>query len=355
MTDVRKDRLQAWFEQQSRSLFSGESPQPNLSPVSGDASFRRYFRGRVGEQAYILVDAPPDNEDNPSFVKVSELFKQAGVNVPDIYAVDYEDGFMLLEDFGDALYLPELESSKRAAGKALPKNAESLYRAAIASLLKLQSGVDAAQLPPYDEAQLRREMALFPEWFCGRFLGLELSADEEALLETTFAFLVDQALQQPVVAVHRDFHSRNLMLLPTAVEDRLSPPGVIDFQDAVGGPYTYDAVSLFRDCYVEWPEEWVRRWALQYFHQARTSLALDIDEARFVRDFDLIGLQRHLKVIGIFSRLAIRDNKPGYLADIPLVVSYLLSVARSYNELADFVAWFDHRVAPEAATKLKTG
>ena len=217
--------------------------------------------------------------------------------------------------------------------------------------MQLQARVDKKRLDPYDRKTLRREMGLFEEWFCQAFLGMGLSADEQALIANCLTLLEDAALAQATVAVHRDYHSRNLMLVPDRGDH--TGPGIIDFQDARNGPYTYDLVSLLRDCYIRWPQAQVEAWGRQYLQRAQAAgIATDVSATQFSRDFDLMGMQRHLKVMGIFSRLCIRDHKSGYLADIPLVIQYFLQVGRRYPELGFFIQWFEDRVLPLAREKL---
>ena len=270
--------------------------------------------------------------------------------MPRVFASDFERGFLLLEDLGDALYLPRL---LRCQAEGDTEEADRLYQQAIASLVRLQTGDKKERLGPYDRHELHREMTLFDEWFCRRLLRLTPDAREQALIEGTFTLLEDAALAQPAVAVHRDYHSRNLMLPDPARHAAGNGPGIVDFQDAVSGAYTYDLVSLLRDCYIRWPEERVRQWALAYLAQAQAAgIAGDRDEEAFLREFDLMGLQRHLKVMGIFSRLAIRDKKSAYLADIPLVIRYFRDVAARHPEMAAFLDWFDNTVMPVAGSTL---
>ena len=311
--------------------------------VSGDASFRRYFRIASGEQAFIAVDAPPQHEDNPRFVRVCEMFLGTGVHAPTIQAQDFEQGFLLLEDLGDALYLDTLLQCQQQGDIA---RADELYKQAIDALVQFQSGINKEQLDPFDSSELQREMRLFDEWFCEGLLKLRLDEGERELIQYCYDFLEQAALQQTEVGVHRDYHSRNLLIT--------SPnPGIIDFQDAVAGAYSYDLVSLLRDCYIRWDDENLNRWLSYYHEQASASgIIAGVAPEQLRRDFDLMGLQRHLKVMGIFCRLFLRDNKTRYLADIPLVMSYFLDVAENYPELQDFVAWFRDRVQPAAETEL---
>ena len=366
--DQRKEALVAWARHCLEDM-TGYSPVVGeVEIVSGDASFRRYFRLRFEralqcdhelvsenkrhyllQSQFVIVDAPPAHEDCEQFVHVASLFRRAGVLTPRVLEVDYDRGFMLLQDFGDRLYLPTLQEGV---------NVDAMYRAAMSSLVQLQAQGDTAGLPHYDRALLRKELNLFNDWFCERFLDLMLNDDERDLIERTWTFLEDAALSQPQVCVHRDFHSRNLMLL--SPDPELNPdqsPGVIDFQDAVVGANTYDLVSLLRDCYIVWPAERVRGWALEFREMA---LAVGLitndsehDEQAFLRDFDLMGLQRHLKVIGIFSRLNLRDGKSSYMADIPLVIDYVLKVAAQHPEMNEFVQWFQSKILPLATPKLQ--
>ena len=323
------------------------SPVPPLSMVSGDASFRRYFRASWQGYSYIAVDAPPQHENSSAFIRVCRMLRAAGVRAPEIFASDLERGFLLLEDFGDSQLLPKLS---RLQSNGESQRAGAIYQRALQTLLLIQRSPEKERLDPYDRDQLRSEMQLFIDWFCKAFLELELSDSEHAVIDQAMHFLEEAALSQPTVMVHRDFHSRNLMLLDDSAVPAL---GVIDFQDAVHGPYSYDVVSLLRDCYLRWEPETVNRWALTYWQAARADgLLADVSEAQFLRDFDLMGLQRHLKVMGIFCRLSLRDNKSQYLADIPLVIQYFLEVSRQYPELGDFVEWFNRRAMPVANQRL---
>ena len=337
--------LQQWV---CRALeVSVGSPVPPLSMVSGDASFRRYFRASWQGHSYIAVDAPPQHENSSAFIRVCRMLRAAGVRAPEIFASDLERGFLLLEDFGDSQLLPKL-SALQSDGES--QRAGAIYQCALQTLLLIQRSPEKERLDPYDRDQLRSEMQLFIDWFCKAFLELELSDSEHAVIDQAMHFLEEAALSQPTVMVHRDFHSRNLMLLDDSAAPAL---GVIDFQDAVHGPYSYDVVSLLRDCYLRWEPETVNRWALTYWQAARADgLLAEVSEAQFLRDFDLMGLQRHLKVMGIFCRLSLRDNKSRYLADIPLVSQYFLEVSRQYPELGDFVEWFNRRAMPVANQRL---
>ena len=349
MDDARLQALTRWANAALDQLIPAKQSLVELEPVSGDASFRRYFRTRLDQRSFIAVDAPPSNEDNEAFVRISSLFQDAGVRTPAVLSANYKQGFMLLDDFGDRLYLHHLLHLQEQGSTEATAD---LYRRAIDTLIKLQRGVEYERLDPYDRGKLHDEMALFEKLYCEEFLCLRLSDGDRELIARTFTFLEDAALGQMVVAVHRDYHSRNLMLLDAEVYGGDTGPGVIDFQDAVAGPYTFDLVSLLRDCYIQWPAERVREWALYYFDSAQSKAVIgDISPQQFLRDLDLMGLQRNLKVMGIFSRLCIRDKKPQYLADIPLVIQYFLNVSQKYPELAHFRNWFTQKVLPVAVTK----
>jgi len=321
-----------------------------ISVASADASFRRYFRvsrGDVDPAAWapradtlIVMDAPPGKEDVAPYLKVSSLLEQAGAHVPHVHASDSKRGFIVMEDLGDIQYLSRLKTGR---------GVDKLYGEALTTLANIQvRGLRAASaLPPYDRAPLERELNLMPEWFLRKHLGLELSPEERALLTVSFEFLINEALLQPQVFVHRDFHSRNLMVLPN---DNKGGPGVIDFQDALCGPIGYDLVSLLKDCYISWSRERVERWVRGY-RRVLGNLGANVgdSEYQFMRWFDLIGVQRHLKVLGIFARLWHRDGKIGYLADLPLTLQYVRDACRRYPELVEFERWLAWRVEPQLA------
>jgi aminoglycoside/choline kinase family phosphotransferase len=303
----------------------------DFAPASGDASFRRYFRITTGERSYIAMDAPPEKEALQPFVQVARSLEAIGLNVPHIHAEEPSKGFLLLQDLGSTLYLDRLT----------PATVERLYGDALGALVTIQACGPREGLPRYDRALLMREMELFREWLVGRELSLSLTSDEQAMLERTFELLADNALQQPQVCVHRDYHSRNLMVTPS------HNPGILDFQDAVIGPVTYDLVSLLRDCYVSWPVEQVEAWVQGYFELALQSGVLRAEhEAEFLAWFDLMGAQRHLKASGIFARLNRRDGKPGYLRDIPRTLGYILPLAERYPQLAGLVELLQSKVLP---------
>lgn len=305
-----------------------------LEPASSDASFRRYFRAwRADGATRVVMDAPPGKEDVGPFLKVAALLAGCGVHVPEVEAADVGRGFVLLEDLGSVLYLGRLRAGD---------DPEPLYADALAALRQMQlAGGAAAQLAPYDRVALEREMALMPEWFCERHLQLHLQPEDRAVLEASFELLTHEALAQPRVFVHRDYHSRNLLLLGER------NPGIVDFQDALAGPVTYDLVSLLKDCYIDWPRERVERWVGDY--RARLAAAggpAAQSAAQFLRWFDLIGLQRHIKVLGIFARLWWRDGKSGYLTDLPRTLRYVVDAAGRYPELHAFALWLQRRVLP---------
>jgi hypothetical protein len=330
--DSRLDQLQNWLREDLRW------PLVRVAPASADASFRRYFRiWRPDGVTRIVMDAPPDKEDVAPYLKVSELLARCAVHVPRVEASDVRRGFVLLEDLGSISYLSQLQAD---AG------VEALYQDALTALLRIQIGGRElhGQLPQYDRPVLARELELMPQWFCTRHLGLSLGDTDRALIESTFEFLIAEALAQPLVFVHRDFHSRNLMALSAA------NPGIIDFQDALAGPSAYDLVSLLKDCYIDWPRARVEGWVRGY----RTRLIAaggdgGRDDSLYLRWFDLIGLQRHIKVLGIFARLWYRDGKRGYLDDLPRTLGYVRDSARRYPELQQFSQWVETRLVPELA------
>ncbi len=336
MSDQRLAQLRQWLT----PLRGFESH--HIEVASADASFRRYFRVRRDDgTTWIAMDAPPDKEDLPTYLRVSALLEGCGVHVPRVLADDTAQGFALLEDLGGTHMLTALNQGADPG---------ALYDQALDTLARLQLSGDAASrhLPPYDRATLLREMQLLPDWYCARHLQMEPDAATQALLQRTFDLLADAALAQPQVFVHRDYHSRNLMVTPA------HSPGVIDFQDALRGPVGYDLASILKDCYVEWPREQVRQWVAQFRArllaggEAGRALAGSSDAA-FLRAFDLIGLQRHIKVLGIFARLFWRDGKTGYLADLPRTLGYVQATARDIPELAEFSAFVDARLAPGLA------
>jgi aminoglycoside/choline kinase family phosphotransferase len=322
----RLEQLKNWLDSElSLSEYT-------LTPASADASFRRYFRVLHAGASYIVMDAPPDKEDSKPFVRLSRLFSDLGLNVPEVIDENTGQGFLLLSDLGSTLYLEALNED----------TVERLYGDALGALATLQACVpDNAALPPYDRALLLQEMELSREWLLGRHLGMSPDAAQTALVDAAFRLLAENALAQPQVCVHRDYHSRNLML------STVNNPGILDFQDAVIGPVTYDLVSLLRDCYIDWPRARVEEWALGYQDLALQSGILrpeHEDPRQFLRWFDLMGMQRHLKAAGIFARLKHRDGKAGYLQDIPRTLGYVVEVAGRYAELAAFGEFIDAEV-----------
>jgi aminoglycoside/choline kinase family phosphotransferase len=297
-----------------------------------DAGFRSYWRVQSAGGSRIVMDSPPDKEDVRPWLHVRDLLEAGGVRVPRVLARDVEAGFLLLEDLGTETYLHVISGD----------NADALFDAAVTQLLRIQAIAPPADLPAYDEALLARELRLFDEWFCGRHLGMPLDCGDMDALDAAYRVLVDAALAQPQVLVHRDFMPRNLM-------PAIDGPAVLDFQDAVRGPIAYDALSLFKDAFLSWPEPRVDAW-LDRYHARAVDAGLPVPAlARFRRDADLIGVQRHLKVIGIFARLDHRDGKPKYLADVPRFFAYLDAVLPKYPELAGLARFIGHRVKPEIA------
>ncbi len=305
--------------------------QATFAPASADASFRRYFRIRAGAQSWIVMDAPPQQEDCRPFVHVAALMRQAGVHVPEILAQDLQQGFLLLSDLGTRTLLDAIDAD----------NADAQFGAAIDALIVWQRASRPQVLPPYDEALLRRELELFPDWYLGRHLGVTLDPAGREALEGVFRLLVDNALAQPQVYVHRDYMPRNLMLSDPN-------PGVLDFQDAVYGPIAYDPISLFKDAFLSWPLSRVE-WGLRTYHARAEAAGLAVPPwPQFRRDCDWIGLQRHLKILGIFARLTLRDGKPKYLADTPRFVRYVMEVLPQYVELQALAQLFERHVLPRA-------
>jgi N-acetylmuramate 1-kinase len=322
--DDRRTQLERWIADVLRAELRGARFQ--LTPASEDASFRRYFRATLDDgRSYVAMDAPPDKEDCRSFVRIARLLAQAGVHAPEVHAEDLANGFLLLSDLGTRVYLAELNA----------ENADALMGDAIDALIRWQRATRQNELPPYDEALLRREMNLFPEWYVARHRGITFSPDQAQVLENIFALLVRSALGQPKVYVHRDYMPRNLMVAQPN-------PGVLDFQDAVLGPITYDMVSLVRDAFLSWDEERVLDWSARYWEKAkRAGLPVDPDYGEFWRALEWMGLQRHLKVLGIFARINYRDGKPKYLGDAPRFIAYARAVAMRYRQLAPLVKLLD--------------
>lgn len=324
-----------------------------LLPLAGDASFRRYFRV-IADGAYlILMDAPPSHESLDPFLKIARRLKNQGLTVPECHYLDKDLGFALFDDFGDKVFLSELT----------PANADLLYKLAIEQLILMQK-TPTTNLSKFDADHMIKEMALFPEWFLKQYLKLRLSPDEEHLIKDTFQYLVISLEKQAQVFIHRDYHSRNLMiisneesekagvgLLPASLDpaaepqgDKIPEPilGILDFQDAMIGPYTYDLVSLLKDCYIQWPRQKLLDW-LQFFYE-RSPIASSLSLETVTNDFDLCGLQRHLKVLGIFARLYLRDNKAQYLKDLPLTLHYVQAYLETNPKLQDFSQFLHQRV-----------
>lgn len=306
------------------------------SPASADASFRRYFRLHSGQQSFIVMDAPPEREDCMPFLRVAAYLEAMQVNAPKIIEANLEQGFLLLSDLGSQPYLVSLTKA--------PDSASELYADAMRALATMQTNGSAYQalLPPYDETLLRFELSLFHDYLCETHLGITFSTDEETSWQLLCDVLVANALDQAQVFVHRDYHSRNLM----RTED--DNPGVLDFQDAVEGPYTYDLASLLKDCYIRWPAEQVRKWALQYYDMLDNA---PDDTDTFMRHFELMGVQRHLKAAGIFARLNHRDGKPAYMADVPRTLQYITELSARYEELTFIAALINEKCLPALESK----
>jgi aminoglycoside/choline kinase family phosphotransferase len=309
----RQKQLTDWLS----SLYPNE--KFSITPASADASFRRYFRATFANgSTKVVMDAPPQHEDCKPFLHVGKLFEDAGTHVPHVFAQDLTQGFLLLSDLGNTTYLQALTKD----------SARKLYEDATDALIKIQLASKKEELPPYDEALLRRELNLFPEWYIAKHLGVTLNDKQKAKLEEVFVRILRNNLAQPCVYVHRDYHSRNLMVTGE------NNPGIIDFQDAVHGPITYDLASLFKDAYIRWEEEEVMDWLIRHWEKARKAgLPVREDFGEFYRDYEMMGVQRHIKVLGIFARLYHRDGKDGYLKDMPLVMEYLVRACERYIDL----------------------
>ncbi|KGP63096.1 phosphotransferase [Legionella norrlandica] len=300
-----------------------------LVPLAGDASFRRYFRIRYNGLTQIVIDAPPEKENIGAFLTIANILNQAKIPVPKIIAINEKYGFLLLSDLGDQLLLNKLRND----------TADNYYHHAIDLLLQIQQCPTAdPNLPPFDKAFMLKEMNLCLEWFFNAYLSLELNQKEVLLFQESIAWVANEVAKQPLVFIHRDYHSRNLML----VENQHSCLATIDFQDAMEGPLTYDLVSLLKDCYISWPREKILDWVTYFYKKCPTATIYSLPE--FIRAFDLCGLQRHLKVLGVFCRLYLRDNKAGYLNDLPLTLKYVLECTEMYEELRPFFNFFQQRV-----------
>lgn len=324
MTD-RLQHLQQWLQTHLKL-----DSLPQLVAITNDASFRRYFRVMAHGISYAVMDAPPDKENCTPYVKVARSLRAQGLNAPAIIADDLTQGFLLLTDLGSQLYLAALDETR----------ADALYQDALTALLVMQQ-IPSDDLPLYDHRLLHNEMDLFTHWLLGKHLNLLLTTTEKTALATIFELLSDNVLTQPQVFVHRDYHSRNLMVVPQ------HNPGILDFQDAVKGAVTYDLVSLLRDCYIAWPLAQVHDWTHRYYQMAKNAKIIEnIDEVQFLRWFDWMGVQRHLKASGIFARLYHRDGKDGYLKDIPRTLNYIVRVSENYPELMPLGEFISQRVLP---------
>lgn len=319
----RMKRLRDWLD---RAL---ETREYDFEPASEDASFRCYYRVRTSGDTFIVMDAPPEVEDCGPFLDVTARLRDCGVNVPEVYASDLKHGFLLLGDLGTELYLQHLDG----------ETSDALYTDAIDALLLIQEKAPVQDLPDYDETLLRAEMNLFRDWLLAEHLGLQLNAEEQLQFDAVCRLLADTALDQPQVFVHRDYHSRNLI-----VHER--NPGIIDYQDAVLGPVTYDLVSLLKDCYIKWPKEKIVEWQRYFYERCRLEPVRRMQVSEFHRCFDFMGVQRHLKASGIFARLYHRDGKAGFLSDVPRTLSYITDLEGRYPGLEFLIAYIRTRVLP---------
>ena len=309
-------------------------PQAQLESASADASFRSYWRSHSGGRTWIVMDAPPDKENIRPWLDIAQRLNAAGLHAPEIQASDAELGFVLMADLGTRLYLPALNED----------SVDALYADALDALLTMQTQVEAADLSPYDEARLVAEMELMPTWFLTRHLGFTPECEDWDVIEPAFRALVNNAQMQPQAFVHRDYHSRNLLIADG------NNPGILDFQDAVRGPVTYDLVSLLRDCYIAWPEPRIDAWVESYRQRLVGAGITDVDGATFRRGFDLMGLQRHIKVLGIFCRLWYRDGKAGYLNDLPLVWKYTREVGLRHAEIVPLIGLIERALGERDIT-----
>lgn len=332
MTTERLQLLEDWI----KTIFPGKSF--DLSPASADASFRRYFRITMEEQSIIAMDAPPQLENCVPFLHAAEVFSSANVHVPAILAKNLIQGFLLLSDLGSTTYLQTLAAN--------PATADKLYGDAIDALIRIQLISQTDVFPEYDAALLGRELDLFSEWYIARHLQVTLDQKQHDNLTAVFSCILKNNLAQLKVFVHRDYHSRNLMMT-------IPNPGIIDFQDAVYGPITYDLVSLFKDAYIHWEEERILDWVIRYWEKARKAgLLVTTDFSDFYRDFEWMGVQRHLKVLGIFARLYHRDHKDAYLKNMPLVMTYLRKACERYRELQPLLTLLDQLEGNQSATRI---
>ncbi|MFC1748320.1 aminoglycoside phosphotransferase family protein [Pseudomonadota bacterium] len=328
--DLRLEQLERWLGETLRLKYS------SIAPASSDASFRRYFRIIVDGDSFVVMDAPPEKENCAPFIKVSNTMLDFGLNVPRVLKRDLENGFLLLTDLGSEQYLPHLNE----------QSVDALYSDAINALVNLQAQGDeeSDELPLYNHTRLMSELELFREWFIGQHLGIDLDATQEKLIDDTFEWLITSALEQPQVWVHRDFHSRNLMVCNE------NSPGILDFQDAVVGAASYDLVSLLKDCYIVWPRERVEYWVTEYRAKAlRAGISGIEDPEKLLHWFDAMGVQRHIKVLGIFCRLNIRDGKSVYMDDIPRVFDYVMDACERLPQLLEFKRFLEKVVVPRMA------
>ncbi|WP_131795312.1 aminoglycoside phosphotransferase family protein [Fluoribacter gormanii] len=321
---ARENALKEWL------IHTLKQQDFQLTPLAGDASFRRYFRLQYNGITQVIMDAPPGKEDLKPFIHIAQTLEKAGVHTPKILAMNLADGFLLLSDLGDQLLLNVLN----------PENMKAHYRQAIDTLFKIQTcPIHDPMLAVFDKTHMLKEMSLCSEWFFNTYLDLQLHPDEKTLVQQSMEWIATEVARQPLTFIHRDYHSRNLMLLQNEVESTL---GVIDFQDAMIGPFTYDLVSLLKDCYISWPRSKILE--LVEFFYTQSTLTKDYSLPEFIRAFDLCGLQRHIKVLGIFCRLHLRDNKSGYLRDLPLTLKYVLECTETYAELHPFFQFMQMRV-----------
>ncbi len=328
---TRQNALNKWLEE----IFK-DTPF-TIAPLAGDASFRRYFRLHAGNTTRVVMDAPPDKETIEPFINIARLLAEKGIHAPSIHAVEYTQGFILLEDLGDDLFLKMLSS----------KNAEGLYTQAMNTLSLIQQ-CPTSDLPAFDTSFMLQELSLFQEWFLEAYLGLTLTTEDTLCLEKTFEWLTQEITNQPQVFIHRDYHSRNLIVTNKAEPYAL---GVIDFQDAMRGPFTYDLVSLLKDCYKQWPHAKIMHWLSYFYDQLPKNTAFSF--ADFTRAFDLCGLQRHLKVLGIFCRLHLRDHKASYLRDLPLTLHYVNTCLSRYEALQPLAQFMKEKIALPSTESVK--
>jgi len=311
-----------------------------LASASEDASFRHYYRLKSGDTTRIVMDAPPEQEDCGPFIQIAGFLERMGLNAPRVLKSNLELGFLLLSDLGSTLYLTELRNDRSCAA--------DLYGDAISALARMQNlgNEFQSELPPYDKALLSFELSLFHDWLCERHLNIKFTDSDEQQWQDVSRLLIDNALQQTKVFVHRDYHSRNLMVTGD------NNPGILDFQDAVEGPLTYDLVSLLKDCYVSWPRQQVNTWALQFHGQLDDNTKMQLDSAKFMQQFDLMGVQRHLKAAGIFARLLHRDGKTGYMPDVPRTLEYIVALRSEYEELGFLTELISERCLPALREQL---